>query len=395
MLSRIRKFTLASLLVLGCFLCVLLFIVIFSWRVNFNLKNLILEKRRSEIKNIFASKSVIDALLIHEDQVDQIKWRVHPWHLKQALPLMSKHTNILTDGSRKTFTSAEFPIETGRDLSKKVYFYGGSTAFGYGVNDFNTIPSRLADLLGRKFKVKNFGDAGSVFIQELNLFLEHIDLKGPPEVAIFYNGWNDAFVSLYEPAIRRRAVGFDNVARYMNDFLFHPFSYNILRYYFQRTSVFQLLAYVKEYFSGDRFYIYQGKENIFSEDVLQKKVNLFFEGYRNTLKQTSAICRAYRVKCLFFWQPFVSDDRQAAEKFEEVVLSSRTRLIKTMSFLKKKMEKNAMINQPNEFSNNFFYLGNILDKKKPTMFFDYVHTTKEANSFVAEAIYKKLIKAID
>jgi hypothetical protein len=79
-----------------------------------------------------------------------------------------------------------------------VFVFGGSTTFGMGVADAETIPSLLADRLdegcGLPVQVYNFGRPGYLSRQEAILF-EQLLLAGRiPNLAVFIDGLNEFFI---------------------------------------------------------------------------------------------------------------------------------------------------------------------------------------------------------
>ena len=77
-----------------------------------------------------------------------------------------------------------------------VFFYGGSTAFGYGVADAESIPSRLQESLNkrgceREVRVYNFGRGNYYGEQERVLFGTHLVAGHVPSVAVFLDGLNE------------------------------------------------------------------------------------------------------------------------------------------------------------------------------------------------------------
>jgi len=77
-----------------------------------------------------------------------------------------------------------------------VFFYGGSTTFGYNVTDFQTIPSFFGKKLIESKKslcVKNYGRGSYFSTQENILFMKHILNKKIKEddIIIFINGVNE------------------------------------------------------------------------------------------------------------------------------------------------------------------------------------------------------------
>ena len=70
-----------------------------------------------------------------------------------------------------------------------IHLFGGSSVWGYGVNDANTIPSHLAKNM--KLTVTNFGEQGYNSRQSLNLLLNEIKDIKPNDIVIFYDGANE------------------------------------------------------------------------------------------------------------------------------------------------------------------------------------------------------------
>jgi len=73
----------------------------------------------------------------------------------------------------------------------KIYFFGGSTMWGTGVDDASTIPSLFAARTG--IHSENFGEAGYVAHQNLALLILLLQAGHRPDLVVFYDGVNDAW----------------------------------------------------------------------------------------------------------------------------------------------------------------------------------------------------------
>jgi hypothetical protein len=80
-------------------------------------------------------------------------------------------------------------INDGRDNSKKVYFFGGSTMWGVGARDDGTIPSEFAAATG--FWSENFGEFAYTAHQDLMLLVQLLQDGHRPDIVVFYDGVND------------------------------------------------------------------------------------------------------------------------------------------------------------------------------------------------------------
>ncbi len=116
-------------------------------------------------------------------------------------PYQSRFVNIDPRGFRRIGNQAPWPPPNDQFT---VFVFGGSTTYGYGISDEETIPSHLQDLISKTYSrpvnVFNFGRGSYMSIQERVLF-EKLLLHGYiPDLAIFIDGLNDLCFYQGEPA---------------------------------------------------------------------------------------------------------------------------------------------------------------------------------------------------
>lgn len=101
--------------------------------------------------------------------------------------ISSAHVNV-ADGRRATWHPPAQP-------QARVWFFGGSTAFGFGQRDEHTIPSEVARQAwsrGIALEVTNFGVPGDVNWMEHQRLRDALaSAEEPPDLVVFYDGWND------------------------------------------------------------------------------------------------------------------------------------------------------------------------------------------------------------
>ena len=76
---------------------------------------------------------------------------------------------------------------------------GGSSLWGFGARDNETIPSLLArdlDQRGWRVDLKNLSEIGYVSTQELIALFRELQAGYRPDVVIFYDGVNDTTAAL-------------------------------------------------------------------------------------------------------------------------------------------------------------------------------------------------------
>lgn len=105
-----------------------------------------------------------------------------------------KYVNVVEQGFRLTKDQGPWPPATG---NLNIFMFGGSTTFGYGVADDETIASNLQDILEarspRPVRVYNFGRGDYFSTQERLLFEQLLAGGFVPHIAIFVDGLNDFY----------------------------------------------------------------------------------------------------------------------------------------------------------------------------------------------------------
>jgi hypothetical protein len=102
-----------------------------------------------------------------------------------------RFVNVDPAGFRKVRDQGPWPPDAS---AENIFMFGGSTTFGYGVQDSETIASHLQDLVNSgkpPVRVYNFGRAAYTSTQEMLLFLSLVRDGYVPKVAVFIDGIND------------------------------------------------------------------------------------------------------------------------------------------------------------------------------------------------------------
>jgi len=138
-------------------------------------------------------------------------------------PFRGKFVSIDPAGFRLSKDQAPWPP---RSNAINVFVFGGSTTYGYGLPDDETIPSYLGECAAASYSparlaVYNFGRGSYFSSQELILFQQLLSAHFVPQVAVFIDGLNEFDHPDGQPrfseALRRFMAGqihsnpFDNV----------------------------------------------------------------------------------------------------------------------------------------------------------------------------------------
>jgi hypothetical protein len=122
-------------------------------------------------------------------------WRRHvgfePFTDAREVPEAGRFVNVHPGGFRLSRDQGPWPPETG---VPSVFVFGGSTAFGYGVADDETVSSYLQSFLAKRaplVRCYNFGRGGYYSSQEHVLFEDLLEQGTVPRVAVFLDGLNE------------------------------------------------------------------------------------------------------------------------------------------------------------------------------------------------------------
>jgi hypothetical protein len=126
------------------------------------------------------------------------QFKERPWH--------GQFVNVDPNGFRRGRDQGPWPPDP---HAVNVFVFGGSTTFGMGLPDDQTVPSHLQDVLAHRrpgvaVRVYNFG-AGYYFSTQERVQFEQLLLAGVvPDVAVFVDGLNDFFQPDGVPALTSR-----------------------------------------------------------------------------------------------------------------------------------------------------------------------------------------------
>ncbi len=100
------------------------------------------------------------------------------------LPFNGKYTSINNEGYR-------YHDQIINPKKKYIYMFGGSTMYGGGSDDNNTIPALTDKILNNQFNVFNYGISGNNSRHELSRLINLVNTGAKTDIVIFYDGVND------------------------------------------------------------------------------------------------------------------------------------------------------------------------------------------------------------
>lgn len=107
-----------------------------------------------------------------------------PFSAWKRVPFSGIYTHVGKDGLRQN------SVTNNNKASKRIAFFGGSTLWGTGVKDNETISS-FFDRISAQYVAINYGETGYNSRQNLARLINNINENKPMDAIVFYDGFND------------------------------------------------------------------------------------------------------------------------------------------------------------------------------------------------------------
>ena len=242
-----------------------------------------------------------------------LRWE--PYVYWRRVPFQGRLVNIDSAGRRRTV----HPPDT-RDPVRKVFFFGGSTAYGRFQRDSMTIPSCMAaytsDRPGApRLEVTNFGETGYVFTQEVIQLILELRRGSRPDAVVFYDGINDVVA-----AIQNGRAGLpQNERSRQTDFelgrVVHTWRGDVAADVRVLTAL-AIVAGKRLQFPRRLAELPRGRAG--STTALSRRLEEdVVSSYVATVGIVEALAQEYGFRALYIWQPTLSGSGKALTPFEK------------------------------------------------------------------------------
>ncbi len=285
----------------------------------------------------------------------------------------SETINIGSDGLRRTYVPKD------KDDQSTIWMFGGSTMWGNGVNDDNTIPSLLAKATGAQ--VKNFGEGGYIVRQELNTLNKAYSQVLTPtgnqnRIVIFYDGVNDGAGHCGQG---NNEISTDRQNQIRTAFRSYFEKPSALTFDYLIQPAVRLVNKISIKIFGKNA---KSREEFWSCDTVPEQADFIARSIVNDWISANAIAKARGDRFIAILQPvsFLSDSRFdhlviAGESIED--LEAKGNQYKTVYPLIKKYASNANI--------EFYDFTAVFDLPE-FIYIDYCHVSHQGNEIVAKKI---------
>jgi lysophospholipase L1-like esterase len=309
------------------------------------------------------------------DQVDELlkeftrlRQMYEPYTQFRTRPPISKYIEIVAPGFRSIRNQAPWPPQ---ESKLNIFVFGGSTTFGWGVRNIDTIPSfmgeRFSRSKGKAVSVYNFGRC-SYFCTQERILLEKLIMDGHyPDIAVFIDGLNDGARLSGDPAFTER------LAKLMDEPEIDPW----VRVVYALPVVKLALRLV-----GPN----QSKESKNKTPDPDMAIRSIVSRYSHNKTLVEAISEKYHIKTLFVWQPVASYNyNQKYNIFGDFNYEAYQPVL-NRTYLKMKE-----LHGRGKFGDNFLWLGDMQKDLKVPLYVDAYHYSAQMNNRVAERVCNGLL----
>jgi len=275
-------------------------------------------------------------------------------------PFVGKYVNVDPRGFRPIKNQGPwFPLRP----AKNIFVFGGSTTFGYGVADWETIASVLQEVLTannpkQPINVYNLGRCSYISSQELILIEKLIQSGVVPDVAIFIDGLNDFAHCNGVPGFTKQ------LTRFMEEGDVPEWRRTL-----ENLPVMRMIQKKSRSSTEDP----QNYSEAIVSDVIKR--------YKTNKKLVESICGEFAIKPLFVWQPTAvyqyDQDYNIFGKFDYDGF---------LPYVRVGYEAVAQHYKAGEFGDKFLWLADMQENLKEPLYVDAVHYSAKMSKLIADQI---------
>jgi hypothetical protein len=371
--KRILKLVLYNCLVLVLFLvaCEAAATAVKSVQDSYKFRQLVRQTAQAGASD----QADVAGFLKEQDRAMRLSWT--PYTYWRRAPVSGKYVNVDANGIRRTWNP---PGPSSPRI--RVFMFGGSTMWGTGSRDDYTIPSELSKSLAGSFgsavEVVNFGEAGYVQTQEMIAFLKEIQRGNVPAVAVFYDGYNDAFAA-FQSGVAGTPQNEFNRVREFNLLTSGP------RFYLEwvrQSNLFLMISGVTARMRETSYFSHRsgGPDAAPSQGQSSHLIGDVLGIYGADIRMLKALGAEYNIKTLYYWQPSVYTKATLAPG-EQAQASSDPSFA---SFYRATVARLKDSPLPN--SGSFRDLTGAFDQHPERVFIDTMHVSERGNAQIAALI---------
>lgn len=297
-------------------------------------------------------------------------------------PFHGTYINVHAAGYRLSWGQATWPPN--KDYFN-IFVFGGSTIFGYGLSDNETIPSQLQMILrnktGRKVCVYNFARGHYYSTQERILFENLLQSDYIPDAALFIDGLNDFYYYDNAPEGSDRLSAFIDESNQGS-----PGARKMIGELLEGLSISKLGKMLTNKLTPRSQPLPDGFG--FSKDD-EERVDRVIARYLNNKKMIENAAGPQGTRVLFAWHP-VPTYSYDLTYHQFVQRGFGQHMLSRLGY--QRMYANILASgNPTEFS-NLVWLGDMQKDLKAPLYVDLVHYTAHMSQMIAQVLADEFLR---
>lgn len=299
----------------------------------------------------------------------QIQTQFAPYVHYRLGPYPGSHISIDARGLRSipgTRTSTHGPT---------VWMFGGSTLWGMGARDAETIPAQLAAALGPEVRVISFAQVGYNSTQGVLTLLLELQRGPAPDVVVFYDGVNEVL-----PALKLGEVGVSlDVPRRAQEFnITRPGE--LARLWSAALSGAARESKVVRWVLGP-----QARAPVAQIDDVPLMAARVVDAYAANVKAVQGMAQRFGFRTLFFWQPTVFSKAQRSAD-EATAAGTRADFAPLYAATRDQLPEADLLGVVD--------LSEVFGDSEQAVFFDFCHVNEAGNRIIAQAMLEPTRQAL-
>lgn len=298
----------------------------------------------------------------------------HPYVLWRRRPYQGQLLTIDQNGVRRTFyTECD-------DKTFTIWMFGDSVMWGAGAPDRETIPSLVSqdyEKAGKQVCIVNYAEKGWSNTQELIGLIEQLKhTSRRPDLVLFYDGGTEAFTA-YQSGVADVHSNYPGFKDYLDNWsVAKKAGFTYLRetntYHFLEKIASRAPFHKKQAGSSAQ----ERDEEVLSQAVVQN--------YIQNMNTVELLAQQYGFRPIFAWYPNLAVGHKQQTRYEQEVLQMEYQKFPGIGLMyQSAYQKARQINHP-----DFYYLGDLLDDQKESLYVGISHLKPEGNQIVADRLFK-------
>lgn len=306
--------------------------------------------------------------------------RHHPYRW-YALPANFRGEYVVTDSLG--FRNETDPAD---DAAAVWAFFGGSTMFGTGNRQPNTIVSHLRRLHGdRSVSLRNMGVGGYSTSAELALFVETTRLVPGVRVAVFYDGVNEVARYIESRQDGEVSPTYDVLGYPLMDPMIYAAQNGPLARGLLPSRTVELVSLMAERVARSRRSFFAAADRA----SIERHASTIADIYVENIRMIRAIGAARGIRTMFFWQPDLFTTRKPLTEREEAIQRGLGAVGHLTEAVLRRVEERVR-DEP-DLAAAFAPITDALDGLgRQDHFYDYCHLSSAGNEAVARVLLRAL-----